>query len=79
MKSIKVLGTGCKKCKSTIALIQQVAKEKQLDINLQKIENPALIMTYGVMSTPAVLIDEQLVHKGSVPDRKLIEQWLIEH
>lgn len=79
MKNIKVLGTGCKKCKSTIALIQQVAKEKQLGINLEKIENPALIMRYGVMSTPAVLIDEQLMHKGSVPDRKQIEQWFADH
>ena len=76
MKNIKVLGTGCKKCKSTIALIQQVAAEQKIDIQLEKIENPLQIMEYGVMSTPAVIVDEKLMHKGTVPDRKKIEQWL---
>jgi hypothetical protein len=65
MKNIKVLGTGCAKCKITITLIKQV-------------EDLPQIMAYGVMSTPAVVIDEQVVHKGSIPSREQIKSWLKE-
>ena len=57
MKEIKVLGTGCANCKSTIALIDQVAKAKGVEVNLQKVEELRDIMGYGVMSTPGVVID----------------------
>ena len=49
---IKVLGTGCANCKSTIALIYQVAKAKGVEVRLEKIEELRDIMGYGVMSTP---------------------------
>ena len=50
---IKVLGTGCANCKSTIALIDQVAKAKGVEVTLTKVEELREIMGYGVMSTPA--------------------------
>lgn len=78
MKDIKVLGTGCAKCKSTIALITQVANDAGTEIKLEKIEDPARIMAYGVMSTPAIVVDEVVVHKGGVPARELIETWIKE-
>jgi len=40
------------------------------------VEDAAQIMAYGVMSTPAVIIDKKLVHKGSVPTREEVETWL---
>lgn len=49
---IKVLGTGCTKCKSTVALIEQVAKAKGVSVTLQKVEEMRDIVNYGVMSTP---------------------------
>ncbi len=52
MKEIKVLGTGCAKCKSTVALIEQVAQAKGIEVTLQKVEEPRDIMSYNVMSTP---------------------------
>ena len=73
---IKVLGTGCANCKSTIALIEQVAKDKGLLISLSKVEELRDIMGYGVMSTPGVVIDGKVVHAGGVPRRDKIEQWL---
>lgn len=76
MKDIKVLGTGCANCKSTIALIEQVAHAKGVAVTLAKIENIRDIMGYGVMSTPAVVIDGKVVHAGGVPGRDKIEQWL---
>jgi small redox-active disulfide protein 2 len=73
---IKVLGTGCAKCKNTIALIEQVAKAKGVSVTLQKVEELRDIVGYGVMSTPGVVIDGKVVHAGGVPSRDKIEGWL---
>lgn len=73
---IKVLGTGCANCKNTIALIEQVAREKGLSVTLGKVEELREIMGYGVMSTPGVVIDGKVVHAGGVPGRAKVEQWL---
>jgi small redox-active disulfide protein 2 len=73
---IKVLGTGCANCKSTIALIDQVAKAKGVPVTLEKVEELRDIMSYGVMSTPGVVIDGKVVHAGGVPSRDKIEKWL---
>ena len=73
---IKVLGTGCANCKTTVALIDQVAKAKGVPITLQKVKELRDIMGYGVMSTPGVVIDGTVVHAGGVPSRDKVEQWL---
>jgi small redox-active disulfide protein 2 len=73
---IKVLGTGCANCKTTVALIEQVAKAKGVPITLGKVEELREIMGYGVMRTPGVVIDGKVVHAGGVPTRDKIEQWL---
>ncbi len=73
---IKVLGTGCANCKTTIALIEQVAKDKGVAVMLAKVEELREIMGYGVMSTPGVVIDGKVVHAGGVPSRGKVEQWL---
>ena len=76
MKDVKVLGTGCSNCKTTVALIEQIAQAKGVEITLQKIEEIQDIMAYGVMSTPGVVLDGKVVHAGGVPSRDKIEQWL---
>jgi small redox-active disulfide protein 2 len=73
---VKVLGTGCANCKNTIALIDQVAKTKGVPVTLEKVEDLKDIMSYGVMSTPGVVINGKVVHAGGVPSRDKIEQWL---
>lgn len=73
---IKVLGTGCANCRNTIALIEQVAREKGVPVTLGKVEDLRQIMGYGVMSTPGVVIDGRVVHAGGVPSRGQVEQWL---
>lgn len=75
MKNVKVLGTGCANCKNTIRLIDEVAKAKGIEIALEKVEQIQDIMTYGVMSTPGVVIDGKVVHAGSVPARTKVESW----
>jgi small redox-active disulfide protein 2 len=76
MKIIKVLGSGCRNCQTTAQLIEEVAKSKGIDIQLEKVQAIAEIVGFGVMSTPGVVIDGQVVHAGGVPDRKKIEGWL---
>jgi len=73
---IKVLGTGCANCKTTIALIEQVAQAKGVAVTLSKVEELREIMGYGVMSTPGVVIDGKVVHAGGVPSRDKIDHWL---
>lgn len=75
MKNIKVLGTGCANCKNTVKLIDDIAREKGVEIRLEKIEDIQQIMTYAVMSTPAVVIDGKVVHAGGVPARSKAESW----
>ena len=72
---IKVLGTGCTNCRTTIALIEEVAKTRGVAVDLQKVEDLQQIMGFGVMSTPGVVIDGKVVHAGGVPKREKIEQW----
>ena len=73
---IKVLGTGCANCKSTMALIEQAAKDLSVDVTVEKVEDLAQIMQYGVMTTPGVVIEEKVVHAGGIPERAVIEGWL---
>ncbi len=76
MKNILVLGSGCTKCTKTAETIDKVAKEMGIEVLVTKETNPETIMSYGVMSTPAVVVDQNLVHTGSIPHRNQIEQWL---
>ena len=76
MKQIKVLGSGCSKCHTTIDLIEQVAKEMSVPIQIDKVQDMQAIMGYGVMSTPAVVVDGKVVHAGGLPSRDKIHQWL---
>jgi small redox-active disulfide protein 2 len=73
---IKVLGTGCANCRNTTALIEQVAKDKGITVSVDKVEDIKAIMSYGIMSTPGVVIDGKIVHAGGVPSRAKVEQWL---
>jgi small redox-active disulfide protein 2 len=76
MKNVKVLGTGCAKCRTTVELLETVAHQKGTDIQLEKVEDPKAIMSYGIMATPGVVIDGTVVHSGGVPSRQKVEGWL---
>ena len=74
MKKIKILGTGCPKCKRTTALVEDVVKELGVDATVEKVEDIMEIMKYNVLSTPVLVIDEELTIKGRVPSKsELIE------
>ncbi len=76
MKTIKVLGTGCANCKTTMKLIEEQARKKGIEARLEKVEELSEIMRYGVMSTPGVVIDDVVVHAGGIPSREVIDGWL---
>ncbi len=76
MKNVKVLGMGCANCKATLKLVEEVAKEQGVAIQLEKVENPQEILRYGVMSTPGVVVDGQLVHSGGIPEPNKVRAWL---
>lgn len=73
---VEVLGSGCANCRNTAALIEDVAKETGVKLELCKVEDIQQIMSYGVMSTPAVVIEGKVVHAGGVPRRETVAQWL---
>lgn len=73
---IKVLGTGCANCQATIALIDQIARARNVTVKLEKVDELRDIMRFGVMSTPGVVINGKVVHAGGVPSRDKVEQWL---
>ena len=76
MKHIKVLGSGCANCKNTMQLLQEVAQSKGVDVEIEKIEELREIVAFGVMSTPAVVIEGKVVHAGGIPSRSQVEEWL---
>ena len=67
MRTVKILGTGCASCKRTEAMVEAVVSQLNLDFKIEKIEDIQEIMSYDVMSTPAIVIDEEVVVKGRVP------------
>ena len=64
---IKVLGTGCAKCKALEKVTRKAVEELKLDAAVEKVEDIQKIMAYGVMRTPALVIDKQVVLSGQLP------------
>jgi len=76
MKTIKVFGTCCTNCDKTMEIIAQTAETQGIEIHLSKVSDLAEIMAAGVMTTPAVAVNEEVVHTGSVPTEQMITTWL---
>jgi len=77
---IKILGTGCPNCKRAKAIAKQVVEDLSLDAQIKEVTDIPTIMGYGVMATPAIVINEKVVGYGGVPSpqqmAKLIKQFV---
>ncbi|MFZ0790993.1 MAG: thioredoxin family protein [Chromatiaceae bacterium] len=76
MKHVKVLGSGCRNCEITAKVIVQAAAEAGVEIELEKVTDLAQILSFGVMSTPGVVIDGKLVHAGGLPGPDQVRAWM---
>jgi len=64
---IKILGTGCPKCKSLEKMTRDVVEQNNISATITKVEDIMDIMRYGVMSTPALVVNEKVEIKGRIP------------
>ena len=71
---IKVLGTGCPKCKRLEQLTRDVVNRNGIDVKIIKVDNIMGILKYNIISTPALVIDEKVVVKGRIPSEEEILQ-----
>jgi len=74
---IKILGSGCAKCKTLEKLTREVVEQNGIDATITKVEDIVEIMKYGIMSTPALVVNEKVEIKGRVPSSDEIKKILI--
>jgi len=74
---IKILGSGCSKCKQLEAMAQKAVAESGVNASIEKVTDMDDIMNYGVMMTPALVIDEQVKSVGKVLTAEEIKKMLV--
>jgi len=79
MISIKVLGPGCKKCQTLEMKVKEIIAKNNIDAVVEKITDIQEMMNYGIMMTPALIINEQVKSYGIIPKEAQILEWLIEN
>jgi small redox-active disulfide protein 2 len=73
---IKVLGPGCAKCKQTEKIVNETVAESGVDVKVEKVTDMMEIAGYGVMSTPAVVVDGEVKSVGKVPKKEDVAGWI---
>lgn len=74
--NIKILGTGCARCKALEQITRNAVDEMGILADIEKVEDIVKIMNYGVMRTPALVIDEKIVLSGHVPSLAEVKEVL---
>jgi small redox-active disulfide protein 2 len=78
MLNVKVLGTGCKKCQTLEASVKEIITANKIEATVEKVDDLSAIVSYGVMTTPALVINEKVVSAGKLPNEDQILSWLKE-
>lgn len=73
---IKILGTGCPKCKKLYSEAEKAIAASGVKAELEKVEKIEEIIKYGVMATPGLVIDEEVMSSGRIPQNGEIVSWL---
>jgi small redox-active disulfide protein 2 len=76
---VKILGPGCRKCEETATLVRNVAEEHGIAVQIEKVASIDMIAEFGVMTTPAVVIDGDVKCAGRIPAAAEILDWLEKH
>ncbi len=76
MKTIKVLGPGCPKCKTTFHNVEEAVKQLGIEVELIKVEDIEEMMKYNVLTTPVLVIDEEIKIKGRIAQIDEIKELL---
>jgi small redox-active disulfide protein 2 len=76
MKVVKVLGPGCKRCETTAQMLRDEAAKLGIEIEVTKVTDYAEIAAFGIVSTPGIVVDGQVVHAGGLPKAEDLAAWL---
>jgi len=76
---IKILGTGCPKCKTLDKTVRDLVEKEQIQATIIKVEDIMEIMSYGIMSTPALVVNGKVEIKGRVPSYEEIKEVLTKY
>lgn len=74
---IKILGPGCAKCSQLEKTAKEVVKELGIDANVEEVKDITKILDYPILTTPGLLINEEVVCSGKVPNKAEITQFII--
>lgn len=77
MTKIKILGPGCPKCKTTYNNVIEALKQSNIEANVEKVEDIEEMMKYNVLTTPVLLIDDDIKVKGRVAQINEIKDLLL--
>ena len=75
---IKILGMGCSNCKTLHKLAEEMTKKLNIEATFEKVEDIKKIMAYGVMRTPALVINEKVKVFGRIPNKEEIKKYIQE-
>ncbi|MBT3226565.1 MAG: thioredoxin family protein [Deltaproteobacteria bacterium] len=76
MKSIKILGSGCAKCNKLYEMTNQAASQLEIEFEMEKVTDMAKFVEFGVMITPALVVDGEVKVSGSVPSVEKLKKLI---
>jgi len=76
MKTVKVLGPGCKRCDAAVQMVKDAATKAGVEVTVEKVTDYAEIAGYGIASTPGLVVDGKVVHAGGLPKAEDVARWI---
>jgi small redox-active disulfide protein 2 len=77
MLNIKILGSGCTNCKNLEILCREVVTENNLEADIEKVTDIKEIVSYGILSTPGLVVNGKVLSSGKLPTKSTLQHWLM--
>jgi small redox-active disulfide protein 2 len=77
MLNIKILGSGCTNCKNLEKLCREVVTENNLEADIEKVTDIKEIVSYGILSTPGLVVNGKILSSGKLPTKNTLQHWLM--